>query len=88
MCAMEWTEGEQMTEAEILQEIKDTGCENAVLRVLLQDRLSYIDDLENENSGLNASITAIRKINQGKDEAIDALCEPEDERVRRKRWAK
>lgn len=75
-----------MTEAEILQEIKDAGCENAVLRALLQDRLSYINDLENENSGLNASITAIRKINQGKDEAIDALCEPEDEHIKKKHW--
>lgn len=77
-----------MTEAEILQEIKDAGCENAVLRALLQDRLSYIKDLENENNGLNASITAIRKINQGKDESIDALCEPEDESIKKKHWAR
>lgn len=77
-----------MTEAEILQEIKDTGCENAVLRALLQDRLSYISDLENENSGLNASITAIQKINQGKNGAIDALCEPIDERIKKKYWAR
>lgn len=77
-----------MTEAEILQEIKDTGCENAILKILLQDRLLYISDLESENSGLNASITAIRKINQGKDEAIDALCEPTDEYIKKKHWVR
>lgn len=67
-----------MTETEIKQAIIDGSYENSILKFLLKDRLQYIDWLEGENVGLNATVAAIRKINRDKNEAIAALCEPEE----------
>lgn len=67
-----------MTETEILQEIRNGGYENSILVWLLNDRIRHINSLEGKNAGLNATITAIRKINKEKNEAIAALCETDD----------
>lgn len=67
-----------MTETEILVEIRKNGLENAILSWLLNDRLRAINSLESENMHLNTTITAIRKINREKNEAISALCDLEE----------
>ena len=64
-----------MTETEILQEIRNGGYENSILVWLLNDRIRHINSLEGKNAGLNATITAIRTINKEKNEAIAALLE-------------
>ena len=40
--------------------------------------LTAYQNKTSKNNELLASLTAIRKINQGKNEAIDALCDTED----------
>ena len=37
----------------------------------------YINKLDSENAEMSSCLTAIKKINKGKNEAIDALCERE-----------
>lgn len=67
-----------MTTIEILMEIKNKGCENEILLALIKDRIHHINELESTNMSFNASISAIKKINQSRDEFIDALCEKEE----------
>lgn len=63
----------QMTLEEILSE----GREFEAVRFLFNNLEQETERLYRENSHYSACLRAIRKINNNKNEAIDALCEKE-----------
>lgn len=67
----------KMMSTEIISLIKEGGLENEILNYLIQDRLKYLKCLESEYANANAIIRCVRAINGRRNEAIDALCEPE-----------
>lgn len=73
---------------EVLQEIKNKGYENDIIKVLLVDRLLYIEALEQKTYNLNACINVIKKLNQNKNEAIAALCDDAGEITKGQRFIK
>ena len=75
-----------MTNAEIIGLIKENGVENEVLDYLVKDRLKYLKRLEVDNLTLNATVRHIKGINNGQNDAISALCEPETERERNRKY--
>lgn len=60
---------------EALQIIVNSGKEMEALKLLVGCLENKIDYLENDNVKMSVCLTAIKKINKGKNEAIDALCE-------------
>lgn len=66
-----------MTTSEILAELRsvDDSTRREVFLVLSKMIVSDLHKLDNENSRMSAQLRAIKKINRGKNEAIDALCE-------------
>lgn len=61
-----------------IEEILSESREFEAVRFLFNNLEQEIERLYHENSRYSACLKAIRKINNGKDEAIDALCEKED----------
>lgn len=64
-----------MTLTEVIAEIHHHGYEADVYSHLCDFMASRFKALYSENCGLKAQMRAIKKINNGKNEAIDALCE-------------
>ena len=66
-----------MTTSEILAELKsaDDSTRQEVFIILSKMMVSDIQKVEKENAHMSAQLSAIKKINRGKNEAIDALCE-------------
>ena len=66
-----------MTTSEILAVLKsaDDSTRQEVFIVLSKMMVSDIQKVEKENAHMSAQLSAIKKINRGKNEAIDALCE-------------
>lgn len=66
-----------MTTSEILAGLKsaDDSTRREVFLVLSKMIVSDLHKLDDENSRMSAQLRAIKKINRGKNEAIDALCE-------------
>lgn len=62
-----------MTLTQILREIEDSNLQEAVFRALTERILKENQVLAKTNSEYWASLSVIRKINNGKNEAIDAL---------------
>lgn len=69
----------QMTLYEILKEIHKEGYEIDIYKHLSEWILVNNTALTNDNAALNACLRAIKKINNGKNNAIDALCERDKE---------
>ena len=72
---------------DILNVIKDYGIEQEVLQILFESQMKKIKMLELDCIQQGAIIGYIKAINQGRNKDIDALCEPEPqtEKVRRYR---
>lgn len=66
-----------MTYEEAIKTIINQGKEIDAINFLLNSLYKYINKLDQENSEMSSCLRAIKKINQGKNEAIDALCERE-----------
>lgn len=66
-----------MTLEEILKEIYAQGLQRRVYMILHSAVMSDCDSIIDENMNYSASLAAIKKINKGKNKAIDALCERE-----------
>ena len=66
-----------MTTSEILAGLKsaDDSTRREVFLVLSRMMVSDIQKADKENAQMSAQLRAIKKINRGKNEAIDALCE-------------
>lgn len=64
-----------MTQTEILTEIYKENLQVEIYDFLHKEVLRLYQKEQNENAQLNACLTAIRKINKGRNDAIDALCE-------------
>ncbi|MSA02196.1 hypothetical protein GKG47_09105 [Lactonifactor sp. BIOML-A3] len=64
-----------MTLEEILTEIYNQGMKIQVYKILHAAVMEDYNKLLNENRECSASLTAIKKINKGRNEAIDALCD-------------
>ena len=66
-----------MTTSEILAGLRsaDDSTRREVFLVLSKMIVSDLHKLDDENSRMSAQLRAIKKINRGKNEAIDALCE-------------
>lgn len=66
-----------MTISEILAGLRsaDDSTRREVFLVLSKMIVSDLHRLDDENSRMSAQLRAIRKINRGKNEVIDALCE-------------
>ncbi len=69
---------------EIIKKIKMTGCENEILKYLVNDRINALANIKTQLAEKTNIITVIRKINRGKDECIAGLCEPDKELKRHK----
>ena len=55
--------------------IISTNQELKAIKILTQTLEKYVNNIEDENAHLNSCLRAIKKINKGKNVAIDALCE-------------
>jgi len=66
-----------MTFEEILKEIYSQNLQKKVYMTLHSAVMGDYDSLCSENQECLASLSAIKKINKGKNDAIDALCELE-----------
>ena len=66
-----------MTYEEAIKTIISQGREIDAINFLLNSLYKYINKLDSENSEMSSCLRAIKKINKGKNEAIDALCERE-----------
>ena len=75
-----------MTCAEIIGIIKENGLENEILEYLVRDRIRYIKRKNIDYETARATINCIKATNRGKDKAIDALCEPESEVEKRRKY--
>lgn len=66
-----------MTTSEILAGLRsaDDSTRREVFLVLSKMIVSDLHKLDDVNSRMSAQLRAIQKINRGKNEAIDALCE-------------
>lgn len=66
-----------MTTSEILAELKsaDDETKQEVFLALSRMMVSDLQKADKENAQMSAQLRAIKKINRGKNEAIDALCE-------------
>lgn len=64
-----------MTTTEILNEIVKEGKTDEICRILLNMVLADKESIKNECMEYKACLSAIHKINRGKDDAIDALSE-------------
>lgn len=60
---------------EILKEIYKNGLQKQVYMILHSAVMEDYKTALNENREYSTSLNAIKKINKGKNEAIDALCE-------------
>ena len=67
-----------MTVEEILNEIHKGGYEFSVFEYLSKYLIKENTRLEKQNSEYRATIRTIKKINRGKNDAIDNLCEVEE----------
>lgn len=65
----------ELSLCEIINIITQQGLEDAVYGVLHSIIMKDYLKVREKNAEYNSTITAIKKINQGKNEAIDALCE-------------
>jgi len=63
---------------EIVSEIIENNLEVDIYNILHTIVLTKYKKEINKNYELGACLTAIRKINRGKNEAIDALCEEDN----------
>lgn len=72
-------ERNMLAEDMTLKEIIAQGKEIVVIRALLWELERETERLYRENSHYSACLRAIRKINNAKNEAIDALCEIREE---------
>lgn len=66
-----------MTNEEAIKTIISQGREIDAINFLSNSLYKYINKLDQENSEMSSCLRAIKKINKGKNEAIDALCEKE-----------
>ena len=66
-----------MTYEEAIKTIISQGREIDAINFLSNSLYKYINKLDQENSEMSSCLRAIKKINKGKNEAIDALCEKE-----------
>ena len=66
-----------MTYEEAIKTIISQGREIDAINFLSNSLYKYINKLDQENSEMSSCLRAIKKINKGKNEAIDALCERE-----------
>ena len=66
-----------MTTSEILAVLKsaDDSTRQEVFSILSKMMVRGVQTVEKENAHMSAQLSAIKKINRGKNEAIDALCE-------------
>ena len=66
-----------MTTSEILAELKstDNSTRREVFLILSKMMVNDLNKVDKENAQMSAQLRAIKKINRGKNEAIDALCE-------------
>lgn len=66
-----------MTTSEILAGLKsaDDSTRQEVFLTLSKMMVSDLQKADKENARMSAQLRAIKKINRGKNEAIDALCE-------------
>lgn len=66
-----------MTTSEILSALRsaDDGTKQEVFLTLSRMMVGDIQKADEENAQMSAQLRAIKKINRGKNEAIDALCE-------------
>ena len=60
---------------EIIQEIHDNHLERQVVELLIREAYFQIEKEKLLNAEYKASLKCARKINNGKNKAIDALCE-------------
>lgn len=67
-----------MTVEIILNEIHKGGYEFSVFEYLSKYLIKENTELEKQNSEYRATIRTIKKINRGKNDAIDNLCEVEE----------
>lgn len=61
-----------------IKTIIESGEEIKAVKILLERIEQNIENLEKRNSNMSFCLNAIQKINRNKNEAIDALCEPEE----------
>lgn len=66
-----------MTYEEALITIINENKQIDAINFLSNSLYKYINKLDQENSEMSSCLRAIKKINKGKNEAIDALCERE-----------
>ena len=66
-----------MTYEEALTTIINENKQIDAINFLSNSLYKYINKLDQENSEMSSCLRAIKKINKGKNEAIDALCERE-----------
>lgn len=64
-----------MDKEEIIYQIHNLGCEFDIMTYLIQWYKKELDETKHNHKESKARIKAIRKINKGKNEAIDALCD-------------
>lgn len=66
-----------MTTSEILSGLKsaDDSTRREVFLILSKMMVNDLNKVDKENAQMSAQLRAIKKINRGKNEAIDALCE-------------
>jgi hypothetical protein len=64
---------------EIINTIAQQGLEDAVYGVLHSIIMKDYKKAREENAEYRCTITAIKKINKGKNEAIDVLCDTSEE---------
>lgn len=75
MLAMKGNKKMNKTANEIVKDICDSNLEVEIWNILNGIISNKVAVLANKNAEQVATINAIRKINKGKNEAIDALCE-------------
>ena len=63
-----------MTLEEIIKEIYTQGLQRRIYMILHSAVMASYDSIIDENMEYGASLAAIKKINKGKNDAIDALC--------------
>ena len=64
--------------SEIIQEIHDNHWERQVVELLIREAYLQIEKEKLLNAEYKASLKVAKKINNGKNKAIDALCEVEE----------
>lgn len=66
-----------MTFEDAIKTIVDLNEEIKAVKILMDVVDRYTDKIEHEHAEMSSCLRAIKKINKGKSEAIDALCERE-----------